>query len=70
MVVRNIIFVNRGYIIFEGRTPLGRSKKVEGVPERSQPGVQTPEFRIAGADSTNHLSEVKTITGSLGQEAG
>lgn len=68
MVVRNIIFVNRGYIIFEGRTPLGRSKKVKGVPERSQPGVQTPEFRIAGADSTNRLSEVKTITGSLGRE--
>jgi len=47
--------------ILEGRTPLGKGSSVEGLPERSIEGRETPEYRVTGSGSGNRLVEVKNI---------
>jgi hypothetical protein len=49
--------------ILEGRTPLGTVQSVEALPESTEPGVETPEFRVVLESGATALVEVKTIGG-------
>jgi hypothetical protein len=55
--------------ILEGKTRLGTNRSIEGLPEKSISGSQTPEYRVTGFNTGNHLVEVKVINKPLSEEA-